>query len=62
MANCNRILLNIWEDLQPTALEALRDEQLLVWIAKVPVLPRWTNNEANQTARFEECVDRSTFI
>jgi hypothetical protein len=28
MVNCNGILLNIREDLQPTALEALRDEQL----------------------------------
>ncbi|KAL4645031.1 hypothetical protein ACB092_02G207100 [Castanea dentata] len=31
------ILLNIWEDLEPTTLAALRDESLLGQVAKVPI-------------------------
>ncbi|XP_031384779.1 anthocyanidin 3-O-glucosyltransferase 5-like [Punica granatum] len=33
------ILLNIWEDLQPQTLAALRDERLLGRIARVPIYP-----------------------
>ncbi|KAJ4835719.1 Anthocyanidin 3-O-glucosyltransferase 5 [Turnera subulata] len=33
------ILLNTWEDLQPTTLAALRDEKLLGRVVKVPVYP-----------------------
>ncbi|KAB5547686.1 hypothetical protein DKX38_011092 [Salix brachista] len=36
---CDGILLNIWEDLQPKTLEALRDEELLGQLCKVPVYP-----------------------
>ncbi|KAJ6420023.1 hypothetical protein OIU84_030029 [Salix udensis] len=37
---CDGILLNIWEDLQPKTLEALRDDQeLLGHLCKVPVYP-----------------------
>ncbi|CAK7339525.1 unnamed protein product [Dovyalis caffra] len=39
MPMCNGILLNTWQDLQPSALEALRDEELLGRIVKVPVYP-----------------------
>ncbi|KAJ6740151.1 UDP-GLYCOSYLTRANSFERASE 72E1 [Salix purpurea] len=33
---CDGILLNIWEDLQPKTLEALRDEELLGQLCKQP--------------------------
>ncbi|KAJ6740147.1 GLYCOSYLTRANSFERASE [Salix purpurea] len=36
---CDGILLNIWEDLEPKTLEALRDEELLGQLCKVPVYP-----------------------
>ncbi|KAF9678362.1 hypothetical protein SADUNF_Sadunf07G0027100 [Salix dunnii] len=36
---CDGILLNIWEELQPKTLEALRDKELLGQLCKVPVYP-----------------------
>ncbi|KAM7516283.1 hypothetical protein LguiA_005866 [Lonicera macranthoides] len=33
------ILLNTWEDLEPTSLKALRDEKALLSVVKVPVYP-----------------------
>jgi len=33
------ILLNTWEDLDPTSLQALRDEKALLSVVKVPVYP-----------------------
>lgn len=39
MPMCNGILLNIWEDLQPKTLEALRDEKLFPQLANVPIYP-----------------------
>ncbi|KAJ0098142.1 hypothetical protein Patl1_28873 [Pistacia atlantica] len=34
---CDGILINTWEDLQPKALAALRDDKLLGGIVKAPI-------------------------
>ncbi|CBI17569.3 unnamed protein product, partial [Vitis vinifera] len=39
LSKCDGILLNMWEDLEPTTLRALRDEEAMAPFVKVPIYP-----------------------
>lgn len=39
LSKCDGILLNTWEDLEPTTLRALRDEEAMAPFVKVPIYP-----------------------
>ena len=56
------ILLNIWEDLEPTTLAALRDESLLGQIAKVPIYTvgplRRSIGSTSSTSQLFEWLDK----